>query len=70
MQRPRSPDEPSLAVVALAFMFCAPLGLYLAFNHSAFRSGGKRDPVLIGAIVALGLILVYAIVILVVRSLT
>jgi hypothetical protein len=59
-----SKNEPSLAVVALAFAFCMPLGLLLAFHHSAFRSeDGKLDPLFIAAVVALGLILIYAIVI-------
>jgi hypothetical protein len=51
--------EPSLAFVALAFIFCMPYGLLLALAHSAFRKGNKVDPLFIGALVLVGLSILY-----------
>lgn len=51
--------EPSLGTVALSFMFCMPLGLVLAYRHSAFRENGKVDRLIVAAVIVFALLMLY-----------
>jgi len=47
----------SLGLLGILFMLLTPVGLAVAWWHPLFRDGKKRDPLLVLAVLAYGLIL-------------